>query len=129
MYEVDKFKLHILETEKITSLILSLKHRLVPIEFALHNLEWNGVDERYDLERKRDKLIKQQKEAHELWSFIDKRTRVVAGYIETYLSYDTVIHFRQLLKNKVNQIVEIKKVQKAIDQVLHQLKTMEELND
>ena len=52
---------------------------------------------------------------------------MVAGYVETYLSYNTVIIFRQLVKNKVNQIVEIKKLQKEINKVLHQLKYMESL--
>jgi hypothetical protein len=58
-YEVAKFKLHGSEIEKIVSLILSLTGRLVKIVNALDNMDWNGVDERDDLERKRDKLADQ----------------------------------------------------------------------
>ena len=119
MYEVDKFKLHILEIEKIMALILGLKHRMTQVESALNNFEWNGVEERFDLERKRDKLIKQLEEAKELWTFIDKRTGVVAGYIEHYLAYETVVQFRQLVKNKVNQMVEIKTLKNDIGLLLH----------
>ena len=122
MYEVDKFKLHILEIEKIMALILGLKHRLEQVEFSLNNFEWNGVDERFDLERKRNKLINQLDEAKELWTFIDKRTGVVGGYIEHYLSYQTVIHFRQLVKNKVNQMVEIRTLKNNIAVLLDKIK-------
>ena len=44
-----KFKLHVSEIEKIVSLILSLVGRLFKIVTALENMEWNGVDERYDM--------------------------------------------------------------------------------
>ena len=117
MYEVDKFKLHILEIEKIMNLILGLKHRISRVESSLDNFEWNSVDERDDLERKRDKIIHQLDEAKELWTFIDRRTGLVAGYIEHYFSYNTVIQFRQLVKNKVNQIVEMKKLRNKISQL------------
>ena len=117
MYEVDKFKLHILEIEKIMNLILGLKHRISQVESSLDNFEWKSVDERDDLERKRDKIIHQLDEAKELWTFIDRRTGVVAGYIEHYFSYNTVIQFRQLVKNKVNQIVEMKKLKNKISQL------------
>ena len=46
-YEVDKLKLHILEIEKIISLVVSLTYRLIPLDTSLVNAEWNGVEERY----------------------------------------------------------------------------------
>ena len=122
MYEVDKFKLHILEIEKIMALILGLKRRLEQVEYSLNSFEWNGVDERFDLKWKREKLINQLDEAKELWAFIDRRTGVVAGYIEHYLSYQTVIQFRQLVKNKVNQMVEIRTLKNNIAVLLDKIK-------
>ena len=127
IYEVDKYKLHIAEIDKIVNLILSLKYRLAPVENALTNVDWNGVDERYHLERKRDKLLDQLEETKLLWSFIDKRSTVVAGYIEQYLSYQEVVQFRQLVKTKVNQIVEMKKIKKAISEVFCELRNIEYL--
>ena len=47
-YEVDKLKLHIQEIEKIIALIVSLTYRLVPVDTSLANMEWNGVEERWD---------------------------------------------------------------------------------
>ena len=121
MYEIDKYNLHINEIEKIMSLILGLKHRINHVDSSLDNYEWKGVDERFDLERKREKLINQLDEAKELWTLIDKRTGVVAGYIEHYLSYQTVIQFRQLVKNKVNQMVEIKSLKNDIAVLLDKI--------
>ena len=129
LYEVDKFKLHILEIEKIMYLTLGLKYRLSLIESALNNLEWNGVDERDDLERKRDKLLDQLEEANYLRCCIDKRTGVVAGYIEHYLRYQDVVQFRQLVKTRGNQIIELKKVQTDIAELESQLRTMKELKE
>ena len=55
------------EIEKIISLVMSLMYRLVPLERTLHNMEWNGVEERYELERRREKLVSQLEEASSLW--------------------------------------------------------------
>ena len=121
VYEVNKYKLHILEIEKIARLLLSLGHRLKPLETALDNMEWNGVDERYDLERKRDKLLDQLEEAKELQCYIDRRTEVVAGYIEHYLQGHDVVSFRMLLKNKVKQVIELKKAQRQVAKVTKQI--------
>ena len=82
IYEVDKFKLHILEIDKIMYLTIGLRYRLSSIESALNNLEWNGVDERDDLERKRDKLLDQLEEANYLRCCINKRTGVLAGTLK-----------------------------------------------
>ena len=37
---------------------------------------------------------------------------MVAGYIERYLWYQDIVHLRQLVKTRVNQIIE-EKVQKG----------------
>ena len=55
-YEVKKLKLHWSEIEKFLSLIISLTSRLSKIVTALENMEWNGVDERYELEKKKINL-------------------------------------------------------------------------
>ena len=85
-YEVKKLKLHWSEIEKIVSLILSLTGRLSKIVTALENMEWNGVDERNELERKRYKLIEQLNEAKLFWHTMKQRTWIVTGYIEKSLS-------------------------------------------
>ena len=105
-------------------LTLGLNYSLSSIESVLNNLEWNGVDERDDLERKRDKLLNQLEEANYLRCCIDKRTGVVAGYIEHYLRYQDVVQFRQLVKTRMNQIIELKKVEKEIAERKRQLKAM-----
>ena len=75
------------EIEKIISLVMSLMYRLMPIESSLNNIEWNGVEERYELERRKDKLVSQLEEAASLWKSINKRTGLIAGYIQQNLFY------------------------------------------
>jgi hypothetical protein len=129
IHEVYKFKHHVLEIEKIMYLTLGLKYRLSSIEATLDNLEWNGVDERYDLERRRDKLMKQLEEANYLKCCIDKQTGLIAGYIEHYLRYHDVVQFRELVKTRKSQIIEQKKVQKNVAEGKGQLQAMKVINE
>lgn len=75
-YEIDKFRLQVsagdftmltisqmVELGKIVSLLLSLSGRLVKVENALLSLDWNGVEEREELEARRAKLGEQLEEA------------------------------------------------------------------
>ena len=73
------------EIEKIISLVMSLMYRLMPIESSLNNIEWNGVEERYELERRKEKLVSQLEEAKILWKSINKRTGLIAIYIKQTL--------------------------------------------
>ena len=50
-------------------------------------MDWNGVEERYELERRKDKLVSQLEEAASLWKSINKRTGLIAGYIQQNLFY------------------------------------------
>eukprot|EP00090_Calanus_glacialis_P021914 TRINITY_DN33795_c0_g1_i1.p1 TRINITY_DN33795_c0_g1~~TRINITY_DN33795_c0_g1_i1.p1 ORF type:complete len:207 (+),score=68.22 TRINITY_DN33795_c0_g1_i1:22-621(+) len=113
-YEVKKFKLHWSEIEKIVSLILSLTGRLSKIVTALENMEWNGVDERNELERKRDKLIEQLNEAKLIWHNMEKRTRIVTGYIEQSLTRMEGIRFKRMIKRKIRTMLEMKEIQEKI---------------
>lgn len=75
---------------------MSLMYRLVPLERSLNNMEWNGVEERYELERRRDKLMSQLEEASCLWKSINKRTGLIAGYIQHNLFYQVRIQSKLL---------------------------------
>ena len=50
-------------------------------------MDWNGVEERYELERRKDKLVSQLEEAASLWKSINKRTGLIAGDIQQNLFY------------------------------------------
>ena len=127
MYEIDKYKLHVVEIGKIIKLILGLKYRLSSVEAALDNLIWDSIDERYALERKRDKLLDQLEEAKILWHCIEKRTDVITGYVEHYLTGADVVHFQQLVKMKVNTCVEMKKIQQEISELSWNIKNDQSL--
>ena len=78
-------------------------------------MEWNGVEERDDLEKKRDKLVEQLKEAKIIWGNIAKRTRVVMGFIEKFLSRVESIKFRRLINRRIRTMLEIKEIQEDIE--------------
>ena len=48
-------------------MVMSLMYRLMPLERSLQQMDWNGVEERYELERRKDKLVSQLEEAASLW--------------------------------------------------------------
>ena len=68
-------------------MVMSLMYRLMPLERSLQSMDWNGVEERYELERRKDKLVSQLEEAASLWKSINKRTGLIAGYIQQNLFY------------------------------------------
>ena len=74
-------------------------------------MEWNGVEERDDLEKKRDKLMEQLKEAKIIWTNIKKRTRIVIGFIEKFLSRAESINFRRMINRRIRTMFEIKEIQ------------------
>ena len=92
----------------------------------LANMEWNGVDEREDLERKRDKLEDQLKEAKLIWYKIDKRTETVSGNIEYHLTRLDGIRFRRMIKRKVRLMLEMKDMQEKLKLAENQKKAIEQ---
>lgn len=105
IYEVDKLKLHLEEMNIITSLVLSLAGRMAKTENELLNMDWNGIDERYDLEMKRSKLAEQLQEVQLLKTKLDRREATVAGYVRNYLGMDQAEVFKDLITKSMRIIV------------------------
>ena len=82
---------------------------------ALDIMAWNGVDERFDFEQKRDKLSDQLEEAKLRWKSIDKRTGTMAGQIEQYLSRQEGVMFKRMIKRKVKLMLEMKEIQEKLE--------------
>ena len=53
----------------------------------------------------------------------------MAGYIEPNLRYQDDVQFRQLVKTKGNQIIELNKMQTDIAEGERQLRAMKELKE
>ena len=107
-------------------------------------MDWNGVEERYELERRKDKLVSQLEEAASLWKSINKRTGLIAGYIQQNLfyqvgpvwlllwmslmdvlvSFQDVVNFHHCIVQRVDQILELKELQEQIKEAEIQLKTV-----
>jgi len=113
-YEIDKFRLQMVELGKIVSLLLSLSGRLVKVENALLSLDWNGVEEREELEGRRTKLTAQLDEAIALKVAIDRRSSTVADYVESYLGAEERERFLEVVTTKVRLMVEIREIQEKV---------------
>lgn len=105
--EVDKYKLHVEEVDKITSLILGLSSRLAKSENALINLQknWNE-DEELSLRKKKEKLVEQLEEAKALKASIDKRSTIVSNILLQYLSESEYNQYRVFIRTKVHLLID-----------------------
>jgi len=105
--EVDKYKLHVEEVDKITSLILGLSSRLAKSENALISLEknWNE-DEELSLRKKKEKLVEQLEEAKALKASIDKRSAIVSNILLQYLSESEYNQYRLFIRTKVHLLID-----------------------
>nr|CAD7194644.1 unnamed protein product [Timema douglasi] len=110
-HEAAKYRLHVEEVGKITSLLLGLSGRLARAENALVGLPPNDA-ERKILEGKRDKLREQLEEAKKLKENIDRRSVSVSNILykyfteEEYTDYDHFINMKAKLIMDSREIVD-----------------------
>ncbi|XP_059080117.1 NHS-like protein 1 isoform X2 [Tigriopus californicus] len=113
--ECDKYKLHLEEIDKISSLIFGLSGRLARAENALLALPTDTEDkEKEALASKRDKLTDQLSEAKKLKDNIDKRSKLVGDLLKKYLKESTLQDYGVYVKMKVKLIMESREVQEKI---------------
>ncbi|XP_076352192.1 uncharacterized protein LOC143247684 isoform X2 [Tachypleus tridentatus] len=113
--ELEKYRLHVQELEKIISLLLSLSGRLARAQNALVCL---GPDieeeEKKALEAKCDKLSEQHEEARWLKESIDKRSHQVSTFLRHYLSTEEYADYDHFIKMKSKLLVNIREIQEKI---------------
>eukprot|EP00095_Tigriopus_kingsejongensis_P005933 maker-scaffold316_size209483-snap-gene-1.28 protein:Tk05933 transcript:maker-scaffold316_size209483-snap-gene-1.28-mRNA-1 annotation:"protein shroom" len=113
--ECDKFKLHLEEIDKISSLIFGLSGRLARAENAMLCLSNDCDDkEKEILSRKRDKLADQLSEAKKLKDNIDKRSKLVGDMLRKYLKDSTFRDYEVYVKMKTRLILESREIQEKI---------------
>jgi len=106
--ECEKYKLHVEEIDKITSLLLGLAARLARAEnaFAL----CTDQSEKEQLRVKRDKLADQLEEAKKLKQNIDKRSFTVLSMLRKYLSDQLLADYDKFIKTKARLIMETRQL-------------------
>ncbi|XP_050298681.1 protein Shroom [Anthonomus grandis grandis] len=107
--EVSKFRLHVEEVGKITSLLLGLSGRLARAENALMNMPGEHADRRI-LESKRDKLLEQLEEAKKLKECIDKRSISVSNILYKYLNSEEYADYDHFINMKAKLIMDSKEI-------------------
>jgi len=124
-HEISKFRLHIEEVGKITSLLLSLSGRLARAENALNLME-DDHPERRILESKRDKLLEQLQEAKILKESIDKRSVQVSNILYKYLNSEEYADYDHFINMKAKLIMDSKEIDDKIKLGEEQLQALKE---
>ncbi|CAH1159027.1 unnamed protein product [Phyllotreta striolata] len=124
--EVAKFRLHVEEVGKITSLLLSLSGRLARAENALMNMEDEDPEKRI-LEGKRDKLLNQLEEAKELKNSIDRRSVNVSNILYKYLNSEEFADYDHFINMKAKLLVESKEISDKIKLGEEQLSALKDI--
>ncbi|XP_047741420.1 uncharacterized protein LOC108666958 isoform X2 [Hyalella azteca] len=109
--EVEKFKLHVNEIDKITSLLLGLSGRLARAENALLLLSpQDGPELRRVLELKRDRLHEQLQEALVLKENIDRRAAQVDKCLMQYLNEAEFADYDHFSKMKAKLVMDAREI-------------------
>ena len=122
--KAEKLHTHSQEIEKIVALASSLSGRLSKVMQAIDSCEWNGVEEREELERKKCKLVDQFEEAKILWRNIERRAESIADIIRIHLGDADVMMFKMLTRKKILLLLEKKEIEENIESTLKQSNTI-----
>jgi hypothetical protein len=109
--EHDKLLLHVVEVKNLCFLLVVLSCRLVRTEYGLASMDWRGVEERDDLERKREMLEVQMEEGKMLKERIEKRSEVIGEYFDKYFGGEERNKFERYLRCKVRLCIEMREVE------------------
>ncbi|XP_012279440.1 protein Shroom [Orussus abietinus] len=126
--EASKYRLHVEEVGKITSLLLGLSGRLARAENALFGMPADHA-ERKILESKRDKLMDQLEEAKILKSNIDKRSVNVSAILAKYLDDDEYADYQHFINMKAKLIMDGREIQDKVKLGEEQLAALKEAID
>uniref|UniRef100_A0A6A7FQ77 Protein Shroom2 n=1 Tax=Hirondellea gigas TaxID=1518452 RepID=A0A6A7FQ77_9CRUS len=109
--ETEKYKLHVEEIEKITSLLLGLSGRLARAENALLLLtQQDGPELKMVLEQKRDRLSEQLQEALLLKENIDRRATQVEKTLMQYLTDAEFADYDHFIKMKTKLVMDAREI-------------------
>ncbi|KAG7187684.1 hypothetical protein KM043_016740 [Ampulex compressa] len=126
--EASKYRLHVEEVGKITSLLLGLSGRLARAENALYGMPADHA-ERKILEGKRDKLMDQLEEAKILKSNIDKRSVNVSTILSKYLNEEEFADYQHFINMKAKLIMDGREIQDKVKLGEEQLAALKEAID
>ncbi|KAG5884833.1 hypothetical protein JTB14_029430 [Gonioctena quinquepunctata] len=124
-HEVAKYRLHVEEVGKITSLLLGLSGRLARAENALMGMAEDHPERRI-LEAKRDKLLDQLEEAKKLKESIDRRSVSVSNILYKYLNSEEYSDYDHFINMKAKLIMDSKEISDKIKLGEEQLLALKE---
>lgn len=110
--ECEKYKSHVEEIDKITSLLLGLAGRLAKAENAL--LSSQHPSQKDQLVSKRDKLAEQLEEAKKLKANIDKRSTTVSAILRKYLSDQVLADYDNFIRAKARHVIDLRQINEKI---------------
>ncbi|XP_022256449.1 protein Shroom2-like [Limulus polyphemus] len=113
--ELEKYRLHVEELEKIINLLLSLSGRLARAQNALVCLRPDvEEEEKKALQAKCDKLSEQHEEARRLKESIDKRSHQVSTFLHRYLSSEEYADYDHFIKMKSKLVMDAREIDEKV---------------
>ncbi|XP_023225699.1 protein Shroom2-like [Centruroides sculpturatus] len=123
--EIEKYRLHVEELDKIINLLLSLSGRLARAQNALTNLSDDvSHEEKKILEAKRDKLREQHEDACRLKESIDRRSQQVSTFLHQYLTEEEYADYDHFIKMKSKLLMDAREIEDKIKLGEEQLSTL-----
>jgi len=125
--ECDKYKLHLEETDKITSLLLGLTARLARTENCLRAAETDSAYEKDNFKSKKEKLVDQLEEAKKLRMNIDKKSVAVGKILQKYLTQDQFADYKTYICNKTRLNIQTRLTNDRMAAANEQLKAVQDI--
>ncbi|XP_028989710.1 protein Shroom2-like isoform X2 [Betta splendens] len=123
--QLEKFRMFVGDLDKVVSLLLSLSGRLARVENALNSLEDEAEsEEKRTLTDKRKLLMRQHEDAKELKENLDRRERLVTGFMQAHLDPESLEDYRHYVKMKSALIIEQRKLEDKMKLGEEQLKCL-----
>lgn len=120
--EISKFKMHIEDLDKMTSLLVCLSGRLARVESSLSNTIPD--EERASLLCKKAKLQSQLSEAKNLQENTDKRSAVVGAFLKKYFNASELEDFESFVATKAKLIMETREIGDKIELCEEQMRSL-----
>ena len=111
--QLEKYKLHIKEIEKITSLLSSLYFRKEKLKKGLEREK--DYLEKHGFESKLDQVEERINEANGLKINIEKRNTCILEYLENYLNCSELQEYTENLNLKIDLVRQIRRLENALN--------------
>ncbi|XP_026875364.2 protein Shroom3 [Electrophorus electricus] len=109
--ELERYTLFIGDLERVINLLLCLSARLARVQNTLSTVDENtDAEEKQSLANRHQLLCKQREDAKDLKDNLDRRERVVSGFLAKQLSDSQLQEYRRFVQTKASLLIRHKEL-------------------